>query len=287
MNIGQYTFEEFKEIARKFHGYPAPGLLIGGYMVEEAKSRLPEGILFEALVESGKCLPDAVQLLTLCSTGNNWMKVENLGRYAVSLYDKPHGEGWRVAVDPARLDAWPEIRNWFMKLKPKREQDTERLFAEIEAAGPGICSVAPVTVASKYLGHGHMSSILVCPVCREAYPGTDGAICRACQGETPYAHQGSAEAQAAPRPAGGPALTVVSTEQAVGNRALHDMTQVIPGRPRTPPSTPGRSFRRATSAACSRWAAFTSTWRASTRGTSGSMKTRPWRPLPSAWPGRA
>ncbi|MCK9241549.1 formylmethanofuran dehydrogenase subunit E family protein, partial [Desulfocurvus sp.] len=132
MNIGQYTFEEFKEIARKFHGYPAPGLLIGGFMVEEAKSRLPEGTLFEALVESGKCLPDAVQLLTLCSTGNNWMKVENLGRYAVSLYDKHTGQGWRVAVDPARLEAWPEIRSWFMKLKPKREQDTERLFAEIE-----------------------------------------------------------------------------------------------------------------------------------------------------------
>jgi formylmethanofuran dehydrogenase subunit E len=230
MNIGQYTFEEFKEIARKFHGYPAPGLLIGGFMVEEAKSRLPEGTLFEALVESGKCLPDAVQLLTLCSTGNNWMKVENLGRYAVSLYDKHTGQGWRVAVDPARLEAWPEIRSWFMKLKPKREQDTERLFAEIEAAGPTICSVAPVTVAPKYLGHGHMSAILVCPVCREAYPGTDGAICRACQGESPYASLGPAEGQGAPRPAAGPALTAVSTEQAVGGRALHDMTQIVPGQ---------------------------------------------------------
>jgi len=230
MNVGQYTFEEFKEIARKFHGYPAPGLLIGGYMVEEAKCRLPEGTLFEALVESGKCLPDAVQLLTLCSTGNNWMKVENLGRYAVSLYDKHTGQGWRVAVDPAKLDAWPEIKSWFMKLKPKREQDTERLFAEIEAAGPNICSVAPVTVAPKYLGHGHMSAILVCPVCREAYPGSDGAICRACQGESPYAAQGRPEGEPASARPAGPQLAAVPVEQAVGGRALHDMTQIIPGQ---------------------------------------------------------
>ena len=67
MNIGSYTFQEFKRLAENFHGYAAPGLLIGGYMVEMAKARIPEGTLFEAVVETRKCLPDAVQLLTLCS----------------------------------------------------------------------------------------------------------------------------------------------------------------------------------------------------------------------------
>ena len=93
MNIGSYTFQEFKRLAENFHGYAAPGLIIGGYMVEMAKARIPEGTLFEAVVETRKCLPDAVQLLTLCSAGNNWMKVHNLGRYAVSLFDKHTGEG--------------------------------------------------------------------------------------------------------------------------------------------------------------------------------------------------
>ena len=37
MNIGSYTFQEFKRLAENFHGYAAPGLLIGGYMVEMAK----------------------------------------------------------------------------------------------------------------------------------------------------------------------------------------------------------------------------------------------------------
>ena len=110
MNIGSYTFQEFKRLAEIFHGYAVPVLLIGGYMVEMAKARIPEGTLFEAVVETRKCLPDAVQLLTLCSAGNNWMKVHNLGRYAVSLFDKHTGEGVRVSVDPAKLDAFPESR---------------------------------------------------------------------------------------------------------------------------------------------------------------------------------
>ena len=59
------------------------------------------------LVETKKCLPDAVQLLTLCSTGNGWMRVTNLGRYAVSLYDKYTFKGWRAAVDLKKLEHFP------------------------------------------------------------------------------------------------------------------------------------------------------------------------------------
>lgn len=110
MNIGSYTFLQFHEIAETFHGCAAPGLLIGGYMVELGKGLLPEGTLFEALVETGKCLPDAVQLLTLCSTGNRRLHIRDLGRYAVSLYDKKSGVGVRIGIDPARLYAFPEIR---------------------------------------------------------------------------------------------------------------------------------------------------------------------------------
>lgn len=99
MNIGNHTFEEFKTMAERFHGYAAPGLLLGGYMVALAQRHLPEGTLFEAISETRKCLPDAVQLLSLCSMGNNWVKVRDMGRYAVTLYDKYTGRGVRVSVD--------------------------------------------------------------------------------------------------------------------------------------------------------------------------------------------
>jgi len=229
MNIGKHTFEEFKAMAKAFHGYPAPGLLIGGYMVEAAKARIPEGTLFEALVESGKCLPDAVQLLTLCSTGNNWMKVKLLGRYAVSLYDKFTGKGVRVAIDAKKLDAWPEIRGWFLKEKPKAEQDTDKLFEEIEQAGDTICSIRAIVVDRKYLGHGHMTSIDICPVCGEAYPGSDGSICRGCQGEDPYVSIEGATCRD-----DAPPLHAVPVEMAVGKKAAHDMTGIVPGESKGP-----------------------------------------------------
>lgn len=234
MNIGPYTFEEFKQKAADFHGYPAPGLLLGGYMVEKARRELPEGTLFEALVESRKCLPDAVQLLTLCSVGNNWMKVLNLGRYALSLYDKYTGQGVRVFVDIGEMRAWPELTAWFMKLKPKREQDSGLLFRELEAAGETVCSIMPVRINARFLGHAHSSGIGVCPCCGEPFPSVDGGICRGCQGEAPYAvlapgAAGSAVSGCSPSCTPAP-VRVVPVEEAVGKKALHDMTEIIPGR---------------------------------------------------------
>ena len=223
MNIGPYTFQEFKNKAAEFHGYPAPGLLIGGYMVEMAKAALPQGILFEAVVESKKCLPDAVQLLTLCSIGNGWMKIVNLGRYAVSLFDKHTGVGVRVSVDLDKLKDWPQIRGWFLKLVPKKEQDTEELFREIEAAGDTILRMEAITVQPRLLGHAHMTRIEACPICREAYPVSDGAICRGCQGEAPYSDARPSERCESIQPAR------VPVEDAVGRKALHDMTRIVPG----------------------------------------------------------
>ena len=186
MNIGSYSFTEFKTLATKFHGYPAPGILIGGYMVEAARVRLPEGTLFEVIVETGKCLPDAVQLLTVCTVGNNWMRIVNLGRYALSMYDKHSGQGVRVAIDTNRLKEWPEIRGWFLKFLPKEQQDPERLLKEIEQAGDSILSVAEVQIRTEYLCKPSMKKIGICPVCHEAYPEADGVICKGCQGEAPY-----------------------------------------------------------------------------------------------------
>ncbi|MDR0466215.1 MAG: FmdE family protein, partial [Deltaproteobacteria bacterium] len=223
MRIGSYTFEEFKARAAAFHGYPAPGLMLGGYMVAMAQRALPEGCLFEAVVETKKCLPDAVQLLTLCSTGNNWMKVVNLGKYALSLFDKRSGEGFRVHLDMGKLEPFPEIKTWLLKRKNKKDQDTERLFHEIERAGDSVCAMAPVRIRAGFLGHASMGDIGVCPQCGEAYPLDDGALCRGCRGEAPYAVLGGEAGLALPHP------RVVPVAEAVGEKALHDMTEIIPG----------------------------------------------------------
>ena len=59
MRLGKYSYEEYLEIAAALHGVAAPGLVLGGFMVEAARQRLPEGTLFDAVVETVKRLPEA------------------------------------------------------------------------------------------------------------------------------------------------------------------------------------------------------------------------------------
>ena len=67
MNIGPLSFEEYETRTVAFHGCMAPGLLIGGFMVDLAMRSLPAGALYDVISESAKCLPDAVQLLIIFS----------------------------------------------------------------------------------------------------------------------------------------------------------------------------------------------------------------------------
>ncbi len=222
MVIGPWTHDEFMEEARKFHNYPAPGLIIGGYMVEMARQALPQGILFDAISETSQCLPDAVQLLTPCTVGNGWLRIYNFGLYALSLFDKHTGEGVRVHLDVEKLTSFPEIRAWFLKEKKKVDQDTPRLQQEIREAGQSILTLRPVQLLPQALGHGGKGKIARCPLCGEWHPAAFGGICRSCQGESPY-EQGPGLSFS------GPELVAVPVEKAVGQEALHDMTQIVPG----------------------------------------------------------
>ncbi|BBD08076.1 FmdE family protein [Desulfovibrio ferrophilus] len=234
--VGTDTFDEFVERARQFHGYPAPGLLLGGFMVEEAKSHIPEGVLFDAIAETAWCLPDAVQMLTPCTVGNGWLKVLNLGIYAVTLYDKSNGIGVRVAVDEKLLSRWSEMHTWLMKTKPKREQDSVLLRQQIAQAGINVCRITPVNVQTQAVARKGKGRIASCPLCNQPYPLDHGRICRFCQGEAPY--------DITPNPGSafdGPAdLTVLPVDEAVGQAALHDMTRIDPGVEKGPAFTRGQ-----------------------------------------------
>lgn len=227
MKIGPYSYEEFLQAVRRFHGYTAPGVVIGGFMVALAQQRIAAGTLYDAISETPKCLPDAVQLLTPCTTGNGWLKVVNLGRYALSLYDKYEGNGVRIFIAPEELDKWSEIKTWLLKLKPKREQDTALLLAQIEQAGAGLYGREAIQVQSQYLQRPSSGKMAVCPACEESYPARHGAVCRGCQGDSPYT---VAAATAAEDALAAPLLQTVPLQQAVGQVALHDMTQIIPDR---------------------------------------------------------
>jgi formylmethanofuran dehydrogenase subunit E len=183
MDIAAYTFDEFLQKVRAFHGNPSPGVTLGGIMVSMAQSTLPKGTLFDAICETDKCLPDAIQILTPCTIGNGWMRIVNSGRFSVSLYDKHTGEGVRVFVDPEKARAFPEINKWFFALVPKKQQDKERLMNEIKNSGAEILGMRRIKVDIGALPSPEDSQYAICPQCKESYLPNDKGVCLACQGK--------------------------------------------------------------------------------------------------------
>jgi formylmethanofuran dehydrogenase subunit E len=186
MNICTYSYEEYLHLVKSFHGNLAPGLIIGGVIIDLAMKNLPEGEFFDAVCETPVCLPDAVQILTPCTIGNGWLSIVNFGRFAVTLYEKYSGKGVRVYLDTKKLDAWPEVRDWYLKKKKKNEQDKDLLMAQIKKAGHKLLSVQMVQVEPEKVRRKKMGPVGICPVCGEAYPSKHGEKCLNCQGETPY-----------------------------------------------------------------------------------------------------
>lgn len=188
MNIGNYTYEEFIDKVKSFHGSIAPGIIAGGIMVDIAQKNLPEGDFFDVICETSHCLPDAVQLLTPCTIGNGWLKIVNTSRYAMTFYNKYTGNGIRVYLDAAKLAGWSEIRSWFLREKPKRDQDPGLILKQFHDAGAKIYSTQTVQVAPEYITGAKKkhSPIVICPSCNEAYSSDLGDVCPACRGKSPY-----------------------------------------------------------------------------------------------------
>ncbi|MEJ5376059.1 MAG: formylmethanofuran dehydrogenase subunit E family protein [bacterium] len=180
------SLEDYIRKVEVFHGYAAPGMILGGFMVDMAVGRMPHGQLFDALCETPKCLPDAIQLLTPCTVGNGWLKILNLGRFALTLYDKKGGEGVRVFVDPSKLASWPLARDWFLKVGPKEKRDLRELVELLCQMGCKALGVQRVRIDPGFLKLRRHRQFSVCPRCGESYPCDDGPVCLGCQGQAPY-----------------------------------------------------------------------------------------------------
>ena len=180
------TYDEYIEMIKAFHGHVAPGMVLGGFMVDLAYRNLPQGEYFDAICETRACLPDAIQILTPCTVGNGWLRIIDLGRFALSLFEKYTGNGVRVYVDSQELDDWPEVKTFLFKLKPKKEQDFEVLIGAINLAHTSIFGVQKVMIDLDAIKSSRRDAFTVCPLCGEGYPEDDGEICLGCQGEAPY-----------------------------------------------------------------------------------------------------
>lgn len=184
IEICSYSFEEYVAMVRDFHGYVAPGVIIGGFMVDFAYRHLPPHGFRDAISETNKCLPDAIQILTPCSIGNSRLSIINSGRYALIFFDKRlSNQGIRVFVDAKKVELWPSIKNWYFKLVPKNKEDEHLLLKEIKDAGVGILNVQRVTLSQDIIEKKRQGPIAICPLCKEAYPVSNGPVCLACHSQ--------------------------------------------------------------------------------------------------------
>ena len=152
-----------------FHGYLAPGAVMGGFMVDWACEQLRDAEMVNAIAETSKCLPDAIQLLTPCSLGNGWMKILKGGRFAITLYDKEKLEGIRISVDREKLKNYPLIDSWFWKRVSKKDNPLEPLNEEITRAGRDILKAERVKVASVIAAKEELAKSQICSKCGEPF----------------------------------------------------------------------------------------------------------------------
>ncbi len=183
--ICQRSAKDFIETIEKFHGWAAPGVVIGGFMVDWAQELLGHEAKADAIVETRHCLPDAVQLFTPCTCGNGWMKILDWDKFALSLYDKRSLVGHRIWMDLERLSAFPNVYNWYMRLVDKKDLSLSVLIPDILLAGRKMLNSAPVHI-TRYYEKNKKGEIRICPVCHEAYPIKQGSQCQACRGEGYY-----------------------------------------------------------------------------------------------------
>ncbi|MFA5267890.1 MAG: FmdE family protein [Methanoregula sp.] len=169
----------------EFHTYPAPGVLIGAFMVDYALELLgltPDKKIY-SVCETPKCLPDALQVMAHCTTGNNRLRVVPIGKFAITLNapsESETAEAVRVYVDLAKLKKYPTMDIWYAN-SPAYDKHTMKdlLQDEIFRAGRDILSSERVRVL---VTKKKKWKSVTCPTCGESVPDylIEGDRCGAC-----------------------------------------------------------------------------------------------------------
>lgn len=171
--------------ADKFHGNRAPGILLGGVMVDWAIELLAQKENLIAVSETKWSLPDAIQLVTPCTIGNGRLIVLNWGKMGLSLFSQKQHAGYRIWLDLVKTRRVPSIYNWHMRLPPPHSISKEQLVADILIAGRSILSWRAIPI-TRFVDISHSPTMAVCSQCNEAYPEDQGDLCLSCQGNSYY-----------------------------------------------------------------------------------------------------
>jgi formylmethanofuran dehydrogenase subunit E len=136
-----------------------------------------------AIVETDRCLPDAVKLVTGCRLANRTLKLKDWGKMAASFLDLTSGRAFRVA---AREHIEPDALREFKEL-PRDEALSQAYTAftdrKLFESQPILVNLLPEDVP------GYHAKRVLCERCGEGIGFSrevrmDGlTLCRACAGE--------------------------------------------------------------------------------------------------------
>lgn len=195
------TPEQFDAMTEKvfaFHTKQAPGIPIGIVMLDFARDLLgPVKGKINVVAETQACLSDVIQVMIGCTVGNRYMRVlKDVGRYALTLFDRADGRGIRVFVDLAKIDPTktPETYRFFCRRRDPavqaggsaREESGRKIIEEFKTLGRTILGFQRVQL--KQFGKPPMLPAETCPGCGETFLQRDAGHlrCDVCAGLADY-----------------------------------------------------------------------------------------------------
>jgi formylmethanofuran dehydrogenase subunit E len=181
-----FSFDQFVIDMEAFHGDRAPGIVVGGLMLEAALAKVGETPDLAIVVETYNCLPDAAQMLTHCTIGNGGLTVYDWGKFALTAYNRNSLTGVRTWIVTEAVARWPLIDQWFNPTRPRSgPPEFESLAKELIRARSELIGLRDVNIVLKE-DAGQKKKTCICPDCGESYFLKCGSKCSTCQGMAYY-----------------------------------------------------------------------------------------------------
>ena len=164
-----------------FHVKNAPGVVIGVYMVDYALELLSglypgrDSYTLNAICETRVCLADPIQVLTGCTFGNKYLRLNavDYGRYALILYNRDTAVGYRVYVDIQKIDGgkYPQLFAFFNKSRDYKSASRsalgEETIREFYCAQRSIFSYSKVKI--NISAKDAVEPAAICSTCGESF----------------------------------------------------------------------------------------------------------------------
>lgn len=183
------TLEEYLRLADP-QGHPRSGIILGVRLALAGLAELglsdPEEFHdhLVVVVETDRCLPDAIELVTGCRLGNRRLKFRDMGKMAATLADTATGCAVRVA---AREQANQRALELFPGLD--KEEALAKAYCALPEAELFTRRLVRLPLAPQDLP-GYHAARVACAQCGEGIAferqivSAGQVLCRACAGES-------------------------------------------------------------------------------------------------------